>query len=83
VQDQRVASAADAINADLLLRALEYTNWQVTFDDAACGSFALAVQDDGASEVRLTAFAKTRSATVLLLFEQACARLDDRRARVG
>jgi hypothetical protein len=80
---QRVASAADAINADLLLRLLASANWDVTLDRAACGSFALAVLDVGRSPLRITAFAKTRDAAVLLLFEQACAHFDERRMRGG
>jgi hypothetical protein len=78
-----VASAADAINADLLLRLLECANWDVKLERAACGSFALAVQNVGRAPLRITAFAKTRDAAVLLLFEQACAHFDDRRTRVG
>jgi hypothetical protein len=81
--DQRVASAADAINGDLLLRLLESANWHVTFERAACGSFALAVRDDGTTWLRITSFARTRDAAVLLDFEQALARLDEGRIRVG
>jgi hypothetical protein len=78
-----VASAADATDVDLLLRALESADWEVTFERAACGSFALAVRDDGRSSLRITAFAKTRGAAALLVFEQVCARLDARRVRAG
>jgi hypothetical protein len=78
-----VASAADAINVDQLLRWLESENWQVTFERAACGSFALAVRDDGTTSLRITSFARTRDAAVLLVFEQAFARLDEGRTRVG
>jgi hypothetical protein len=78
-----VASAAGATDLDLLLQALESADWDVTFERAACGSFALAVKDDGGSSLRITAFAKTRDAAALLVFEQVWARLDAGRVRAG
>lgn len=83
VHDQPVASAADATNADLLLRSLELANWDVELTGAACGYSGLAVQLNGGVPLRIVAVARTRDATVLLLFEQVRARLDERQARFG
>jgi hypothetical protein len=78
-----VASAANATTPDLLLRLLESASWDVTLEDSARGHFALAVHENAGSPLRISASAKSRDAAVLLIFEQAWARLDGRRIRLG
>jgi hypothetical protein len=81
--DEAVASAANATTPELLLRLLASAGWGVTLERSSRGYFALAVHGNGGSPLRITASAKSRDAAVLLIFEQAWARLDTRRARVG
>jgi hypothetical protein len=78
-----VASAANATTAELLLRLLESAGWELTLDSSARGHFALAVHENAGSALRISASAKSRDAAVLLVFEQAWARLDSGRVRLG
>jgi hypothetical protein len=66
-----MASAAYSNSADLLLRYLALTGWHVEFRDDGTGVSALAVRDD-ARNGRIAAWAKTRAAAAIVLFEQAC-----------
>jgi hypothetical protein len=82
-QDVGVASAANATTAELLLRLLESAGWELTLESSRRGHFGLAVHDNAGSPLRISASAKSRDAAVLLIFEQAWARIDGARVRVG
>jgi hypothetical protein len=81
--DEGVASAANATTAELLLRLLESAGWQLTLESSARGYFALATHGNAGSPLRISASAKSRDAAVLLVFEQAWARLNFSRVRLG
>jgi hypothetical protein len=71
-----VASAAGGTTAHQLLRSLESSGWTVDLAHSGAGMTGLATLfDDDAGPLRLTAYGRDRASVVLLLFEQACARM--------
>ena len=66
-----VVSAADLVNS------LESSGWTIEVHTSGRGVTGLATRpgDDDALPLRLTAWGRDRSSVVLLLFEQACARM--------
>jgi hypothetical protein len=71
-----VAAAAEGTTAYRLLRSLELSGWTVEFAPSGAGLTGLALRSGhDAGPVRLTAWGRDRGSVVLLLFEQACARM--------
>jgi hypothetical protein len=70
-----VASAARQNSDDLLLRYLELTGWSVEIRDDGNGLSALAVHEAADGPLRIAAWARTRTALVIAVFEQACRRM--------
>jgi hypothetical protein len=79
-----VASAASDNTVDRLLRSLEQSGWSVELAPSGANLTGLAtLPDSDAGPLRLAAYGRDRASVVLLLFEQACARMipDYRRSR--
>jgi hypothetical protein len=71
-----VASAASGTTADRLLRSLELSGWSLELAPSGGAFTGLATHPDGGDgPLRLTAYGRDRASVVLLLFEQACARM--------
>lgn len=71
-----MAAAAGGSTTHRLLRSLELSGWTVEFAPSGAGLTGLATRPyDDAGTLRLTAWGRDRTSVVLLLFEQACARL--------
>ena len=66
-----MVSAADLVNS------LESSGWTLDFRFVGSGVTGLATRPDenGSAPLRLTAWGRDRGSVVLLLFEQACARM--------
>ena len=61
---------------DELRRTLEASGWEVELGPAGRGVTGLASRADGEhGPIRLSAYGRDRASVVLLLFEQACARM--------
>ena len=59
-----------------LLESLESAGWAVELTPSGAGLTGLATRPDGdGGPFRLTAYGRDRASVVLLLFEQACARM--------
>lgn len=65
------------ISAADLARTLESSGWTLELRDSETGMTGLATRpdEDGGPPFRLTAWGRDRASVVLLLFEQACARM--------
>lgn len=75
-QHLRVSSAAGGATAHQLLRSLESSGWTVELSNSGVGLTGLATLfDDDEGPLRLAAYGRDRASVVLLLFEQACARM--------